>query len=108
MIPCGVYVTGSIRIRSNVELYLESGAILKGSRDPEDYSNFTDDKLEPVTVLDGSSRWSHGLIRAFDVRDIAVTGELTDETTRHEAGCFRKAGNTGSENPYGRGYIPAG
>ncbi|MBR2896745.1 MAG: glycoside hydrolase family 28 protein, partial [Oscillospiraceae bacterium] len=45
VVPCGVYLTGSIRLRSRVELYLESGAILKGSRNPEDYFGYVDDKL---------------------------------------------------------------
>ena len=30
VIPCGVFITGGIRLRSNVELYLETGAIVKG------------------------------------------------------------------------------
>ena len=50
VVPCGVYMTGGIRLRSRVELYLESGAILRGSRDPEDYFGYVNDKLEPVTI----------------------------------------------------------
>ena len=49
VIPCGVYLTGGLRIRSNVELYLETGAILKGSRNAEDYFGYLEDKVEPVT-----------------------------------------------------------
>ena len=30
VVPCGVYITGSFRLRSNVELYLETGAIIRG------------------------------------------------------------------------------
>ena len=45
VIPCGIFMTGDIRLRSNVELYLEAGAILKGSRDPEDYFNYRKDFL---------------------------------------------------------------
>jgi len=89
VIPCGVYVTGGIRIRSGVELYLETGAILKGSRRAEDYFGYRDDKIEPVTleeVVDddtsprgakavSTSRWCNGLIRALDAQDFAVIGE---------------------------------
>ena len=50
VIPCGIYLTGSIRIRSGVQFYLESGAILKGSRRAEDYFAYRDDKIEPVTL----------------------------------------------------------
>ena len=37
VIPCSIFLTGDIRLRSNVQLYLESGAILNGSRYAEDY-----------------------------------------------------------------------
>ena len=88
VIPCGVYVTGGLRIRSNVELYLETGAILKGSRNATDYFGYRDDKLEPVTLEEvggdggeqcasavSTSRWCNALIRAFDAHDFAIVGE---------------------------------
>lgn len=87
VIPCGVYLTGDIRIRSNVELYLEAGAILKGSRNPEDYMNYLADTIEPVTVEPvgdtpktrascvPTSRWSNALIRALDAHDFSIIGE---------------------------------
>lgn len=87
VIPCGVFLTGGIRLRSNVELYLETGAILKGSRDPEDYFGWKEDTLEPVTIIEPgdtpktgrssipTSRWSNGLIRAMNAKNIKVTGE---------------------------------
>lgn len=87
LVPAGTYLTGSIRLRSGVELYLESGAVLKGSRDPEDYFGYLEDTLEPIEPEEvgntpqtcrsaiSTSRWSNGLIRAFDAHDIAVIGE---------------------------------
>ena len=87
VIPCGVYLTGGIRIRSGVELYLESGAILKGSRKAEDYFGYREDTLEPVTLEEvgsgpqntrcsvSTSRWSNALIRAFDAHDFSIIGE---------------------------------
>ncbi len=88
VIPCGVFATGGLRIRSGVELYLETGAILKGSRKAEDYFGYRDDKLEPVEVLEEvssqdqrfrsqvpTSRWCNALIRAIDAHDFAVIGE---------------------------------
>lgn len=84
VVPCGMFLTGGIRIRSNIELYLESGAILRGSRDPEDYMAYKDDTLEPVEMEDmtgksattvSTSRWSNGLIRAFDAHHFSVIGE---------------------------------
>lgn len=38
VIPPGVFVTGSLRIHSNTELYLMSGAVLQGSTDLADYT----------------------------------------------------------------------
>lgn len=85
VIPCGVFLTGGLRIRSNVELYLESGAILKGSRDWQDYFGFTEDTIEPIDLSAcpegvaqsawATSRWCNGLIRAIDAENIAVIGE---------------------------------
>lgn len=87
LIPCGIYLTGGLRIRSGVELYLESGAILKGSRNPEDYFDFLEDPIEPVTVEPigdtpgkgrsavATSDWCNGLIRALDAHDFAIIGE---------------------------------
>ena len=84
IIPCGRFLSGGLRLRSNVELYLESGAILKGSTDPEDYNSFINDTLEPIAMPDppieppledGLSRWYNGFIRAFDAKNIAITGE---------------------------------
>ena len=87
VIPCGIYLTGDIRIRSGVELYLESGAILKGSLDPADYFHYRNDTIEPVTIEEigdtpqtgrsavSTSDWSNALIRAFDAHDFSIIGE---------------------------------
>lgn len=85
VVPCGIFRTGGLRLRSNVELYLESGAILRGSRDPADYNGYLTDTVEPITepVWDAPtgrsarpiSTWNNAIIRALDAHDIAVTGE---------------------------------
>ncbi|MDO4338706.1 MAG: glycoside hydrolase family 28 protein [Eubacteriales bacterium] len=36
-IPAGVFLTGSLRLHSNMELYLEEGAVLQGTANREDY-----------------------------------------------------------------------
>lgn len=36
-IPAGKYITGSLHLKSDVELHLESGAVIIGSIDPADY-----------------------------------------------------------------------
>jgi polygalacturonase len=39
IIPSGVFITGELTLRSNIELHLQAGAVLKGSRSMVDYPN---------------------------------------------------------------------
>ena len=84
VVPTGIFRTGGLRLRSNVTLYLKSGAVLEGSSDPEDYFVFQKDELEPVppvsevyknTFRDPCCRWNNGLIKAIHAENIAVIGE---------------------------------
>ena len=105
IIPSGTFLIGSIRLRSNVTLYLKSGATLKGSRNPEDYFGYLNDAVEPLseseitnagycglwniwgeTAYDSSdarynfkriagSRWNNAVIRAINAENIAIIGE---------------------------------
>lgn len=56
-IPAGVFLTGTIHFRSNITLYLDAGAVLKGSPNLEDYTN------------------GLGLIYGEDLINIAIRGE---------------------------------
>ena len=84
VIPAGVFRTGGLRLRSNVTLYLESGAILEGSKDPDDYADYIHDTLEPIVEPDEPdprrsvypfSRWNNAIIRAIDAKNISIIGE---------------------------------
>ena len=35
--PKGIYMTGALRLHSDMEVYLEEGAVLQGTEEPEDY-----------------------------------------------------------------------
>jgi hypothetical protein len=37
VVPAGTFVTGTLRVRSRVTLYLAAGAVLRGSAEPSDY-----------------------------------------------------------------------
>ena len=87
-IPKGIYRSGGLRLRSNVTLYLESGAILEGSSDYKDYFAFLDDKIEPITQeelekfeklpsrsANPYSQWSNGFIRGIYAKNCAIIGE---------------------------------
>lgn len=111
VVPCGIYLTGGIRLRSNVQLYLESGAILKGSRDPMDYMGFLEDKVEPVTVeqigdtpdtgptVTCTSRWNNAVIRAIDAHDISIIGEKGSYIDG--SNCYDPEGESTFRGPHG-------
>ena len=71
VVPDGEFVTGPIRLRSNVELHLSAGATLRFHTDPAAY---------PIvrTRWQGIECFSHSpLIYAYDETDIAITGTGT-------------------------------
>ena len=111
VVPCGVFLTGGLRIRSHVELYLQSGAILKGSRDWRDYFGFTEDTLEPVEQEEvrpgtastvATSRWCNGLIRALDAHDFAVIGERGSYIDG--VNCYDPEGEEKYRGPHGMSF----
>lgn len=75
IIPSGVYVTGTLKLRSNVELHLEKGAILLGSINPFDYDGYAEDTPDDGKVADKCSKPLFGLIVANDVKNASITGE---------------------------------
>jgi len=57
----GVYLTGTLVLKSNIELFVERGATILGSSNIDDYSNVS------------STRY-RALITACDSSDISITG----------------------------------
>jgi len=82
LVPGGkIYRSGSIVLKSNVELHLEMGAVLKGSSNLGDYDLFGikrqfDDKLETPTYenCDYDGRPALYFIFAKDCENISLTG----------------------------------
>lgn len=70
----GVYLTGSIKIKSNVELHLDSGAIIKGSPSSRDYYSLCNFMPKYNHKIDNSGL---GLILAHDAENISLTGDGT-------------------------------
>jgi polygalacturonase len=58
-VPPGVFLTGTLQLRSNVDLHLERGAVLKGSANRQDY------------VLNGRVV---GLLFTQDAENVSITG----------------------------------
>lgn len=72
LVPPGLFVTGTIFLKSGVRLHLEMGAVLLGSIDIADY---------PLTICDYPSRSDRYTARALiwgeGLKDIAITGHGT-------------------------------
>ncbi|MGN0846334.1 MAG: glycosyl hydrolase family 28 protein [Kiritimatiellia bacterium] len=72
VVPAGEYRTGSLRLRSHVELHLDRGAYLLGGTRSEDYFSF------PAKICSiQPERSSKVFLYAWDAEDIAITGEGT-------------------------------
>ncbi len=121
-IPEGVYMSGGIRLRSNVTLHLLKNAVLIGSRNPEDYYGWLQDELEPfdpVEITDilhnraelsdnkerdyqfirlPGSRWHNGLIRAVDAENIGIIGEEGSAIDGND--CFDELGEEHYRGPH--------
>jgi len=73
--PAGTYVSGSIHLKSNVTLYLDSGAVIQASADPEAY-----DPAEPNPSIEkyqdyGHSHWRNSLLWGEGVENVAILGQ---------------------------------
>lgn len=75
VVPPGTFLTGTLWLRSHVELRLEKGAVLKTSTRPEDYN--ANDAF-PENFHSTDEEWSGGhLLLGYKVEDVAITGEGT-------------------------------
>lgn len=72
VVPQGIYLTGPIRLRSNVRLHLQEGAVIKFQRDPKRYLPLVFTRWEGVELMNYSP-----FIYAFEEKNIAITGSGT-------------------------------
>ncbi|ATC64106.1 glycoside hydrolase [Nibricoccus aquaticus] len=70
VIPAGVFATGAIHLKSNVNLHVSEGATLAFSTDPKDYLPAVFTRWEGMECMGYSP-----LIYAFEQENIAVTGK---------------------------------
>ena len=69
IVPLGVFQTGAIHLKSNVNLHLSDGATLKFSTDPAKYLPVVYTRFEGTECFNYSP-----LIYAFEQQNIAITG----------------------------------
>ncbi|MBN1598640.1 MAG: glycoside hydrolase family 28 protein [Bacteroidales bacterium] len=72
LIPEGIFYTGPIHLKDNVNLYLKEGAVLKFSTNHKDYLPLVLTRWEGVDCFNYSP-----LIYAYGSENVAVTGEGT-------------------------------
>lgn len=69
-LPAGKYLTGAIKLKSNIDLHLDSGATLLGSQDPGDYPVYP-------SPWPGGSREISSLIYGDGLTNVSLTGRGT-------------------------------
>ena len=69
LVPRGEFLTGPIHLKSNTNLHLEEGAVLKFSTDPQKYLPLVLTRFEGTECMNYSP-----LIYAFEQNNVAVTG----------------------------------
>ena len=67
-VPAGTYVIGTVFLKSNVELHLSSGAVLKGSPNLADYHGYT---------MPQYGQNYYGMLFAENAENVALTGQGT-------------------------------
>ncbi len=72
LVPPGVFITGTVRLLSNVTLYLDAGATLKGSDDPSLYETARPEAKGPMRA-----NWYRAMILATDAHHVTICGPGT-------------------------------
>jgi polygalacturonase len=72
LVPEGVFLTGAVHLKSNVNLHLAENAVLKFSRNPEDYLPMV------FTRWEGTELWNYSpFVYAYEQENVAITGQGT-------------------------------
>lgn len=70
VVPKGVFLTGAIHLKNNVNLHITKDAVVKFSTDPKDYLPVVHARWEGVDLMNYSP-----LIYAYNQKNIALTGK---------------------------------
>jgi len=77
VIPKGIFVAGALFLKSNMTLYLEPGAVLKGSIDTADYLPMILNRFEGWELETYASLLNAGTLNqdgTYNVHDLSITG----------------------------------
>ncbi|HOJ32630.1 MAG TPA: glycoside hydrolase family 28 protein [Candidatus Hydrogenedentes bacterium] len=85
LFPAGTYLSGTIRLKDNVVLHLEPGAVLKGSPDDGDYDPY--EELGFPNDADKETSFFHfALIQGVGVSHVGIEGRGTIDGNREKRG----------------------
>lgn len=68
-VPAGTYLTGALFVKSDVELHLEEGAVLRAVHDDDAYPN------RPTRVAGIEMEWPSALVNVYDASNVRITGD---------------------------------
>jgi hypothetical protein len=71
LFPAGVYLTGTVHLKSDITMCVGPGATILGSKNLKDYQ----DVLDPARKL--ASQYHAALLEGHDLRNVAITGRGT-------------------------------
>lgn len=75
VIPSGTFLTGTIHLKSHVSLYLEKGAVIRGSPDLNLYQPYIPTKEMNQYDNAHKYKWNRALILGVGVDDVSIGGE---------------------------------
>ena len=81
-VPTGIFKTGTINLKSNVTLYLENGAVLKGSENIADYKKTVSNSYDSV---------HYGMFYTHKAENVAIAGMGTIDGNEKEFFIWNKA-----------------
>ncbi len=76
-VPAGVFLTGALRLHSDMELYLEEGAVLQGTDNPDDYLPRIWSRFEGIEQECYSSLLNLGTMNhedGYNCRNVTIRG----------------------------------
>ena len=100
VVPAGIFSTGAIQLKSNVNIYLSEGATLKFSTDTEKYLPAVYTRFEGTECMNYSP-----FIYAFEQENIAITGSGTLDGSASDANWWAWARRRGSDEAPARSSV---
>jgi polygalacturonase len=83
--PSGIYLCGTLHLKSNVSLFLDQGSVLMMSTDDQDFDPY--EKLDFKNAADKETSYFHySLIQGEDIEHISILGEGTIDGNRSKRG----------------------